>query len=124
MGIDVRYGNVAMAKKVPNLSDIGTVRSAGTIERSLIEPNEQMMPINRPVHVVTKEGKAIDGRRLNEDTYTVQMADGDGRLYSLVKSDLREFKISTRSDMPSFKGDLTQSELSDVVAYLLSLKGQ
>ena len=83
-----------------------------------------MMPINRPVHVVTKKGKAIDGRRLNEDTYTVQMADGDGRLYSLVKSELREFKISTRSEMPSFEGKFTSAELADVVAYLLSLKGQ
>ena len=39
-----------------------------------------MMPINRPVHIVTREGKTIDGRRVNEDTYTVQVADQDGRL--------------------------------------------
>ena len=34
-----------------------------------------MMPINRPVRVVTKDGTIINGRRLNEDTYIVQIID-------------------------------------------------
>ena len=34
-----------------------------------------MMPINRPVRIVTKDGRTITGRRLNEDTYTVQLID-------------------------------------------------
>ena len=29
-------------------------------------------PINRPVRVVTKDGTTINGRRLNEDTYSLQ----------------------------------------------------
>src|SRR6185312_13506419 len=66
------------SRKAPDLSDIGSVRSAGSIERSLVEPSVQMMPINRPVHIVTREGKVIDGRRVNEDTYTVQIADQEG----------------------------------------------
>ena len=71
------------------------MRSAGSLERSLRDPNSQMMPINRPVRVVTRDGKVITGRRLNEDTYTVQISDEEGRLHSLVKSELREFNVST-----------------------------
>jgi putative heme-binding domain-containing protein len=112
------------SRKAPDLSDVGSVRSAGSIERSLNEPNVQMMPINRPVHIVTRDGKAIDGRRVNEDTYTVQIADQEGRLLSLQKSDLREFTVSTKSNMPSYKGELTPAEMSDLVSYLLTLKGQ
>jgi putative heme-binding domain-containing protein len=112
------------SRKAPDLSDIGATRSAGSLERSLVDPNSQMIPINRPVHVVTRGGKAIEGRRLNEDTYTVQLADSEGRLVSLVKSDLKEFTIATKSPMPSYKGELTEAELADLVAYLLSLKGQ
>ena len=83
-----------------------------------------MMPINRPVRIVTRDGKVITGRRLNEDTYTVQIADEDGRLYSLVKSELREFTVSTTSTMPSYEKELTSEEIADVVSYLLSLKGR
>jgi len=82
------------------------------------------MPINRPVHVITAAGKVIDGRRLNEDTYSVQLIDDQERLVSLVKSDLREYTIVTTSPMPSYKDRLTPDEMSDVVAYLLSLKGR
>lgn len=112
------------SRKGPNLSDIGANRSAGSLERSLIDPSSQMWPINRPVRIVTKSGRVINGRRLNEDTYTVQIADEEGQLISLNKADLREFTVSTRSTMPSFKDELSAEELADVVTYLLSLKGQ
>jgi putative heme-binding domain-containing protein len=112
------------SRKAPDLSSIGANRSAGEIERALTDPNGQMKPINRPVHVVTKTGQTIEGRRLNEDTYTVQLTDGDGNLISLTKRDLREMKIGTQSLMPSYKGELSTDDLADLVSYLLSLKEQ
>lgn len=111
------------SRKGPDLSDIGALRSAGSIERTLLDPSNQMMPIHRPVRIVTRDGRVIQGRRLNEDTYTVQLADEEGRLISMAKVDLREFTISTKSAMPSYKGELSSEELADLVAYLLSLKG-
>ena len=108
----------------PDLSDVGAQRSASSLQRSLTDPTSQMMPINRPVRLVTRDGKTINGRRLNEDTYTVQLVDDQGKLASFVKADLREFTIVTVSPMPSFKDRLTEAELADVVAYLLSLKGR
>ena len=65
------------------------------------------MPINRPVRAVTKDGRSINGRRLNEDTYTVQLIDEQERLVSLTKADLREYTILTASPMPSYKDRLT-----------------
>ena len=82
-----------------------------------------MMPINRPVRAVTRDGTVINGRRLNEDTYTVQLIDDRERLVSLNKVDLREYTISTASPMPSYKSTLSADEMADLVAYLLSLKG-
>ena len=108
----------------PNLSDIGAVRSPASLERSLLDPSSQMMPINRPVRVVTKDGTVINGRRLNEDTYGLQIMDERERLHSLVKADLREYTISKTSPMPPFKDKLSKGEIADLVAYLLSLKGQ
>lgn len=108
----------------PDLSDIGANRSPGSMQRSLLDPSSQMFPINRPVRIVTRDGRVINGRRLNEDTYTVQISDQDGRLVSLNKSDLREFTIQTKSNMPSYTDELTSDEIADVISYLLSLKGQ
>jgi len=110
-------------RSAPDLSDIGSVRSPGSLQRSLVDPSSQMMPINRPVRAVTRDGKVISGRRLNEDTYSVQLIDDQERLVSLTKADLRELAILKTSPMPSFKDSLTSSEQADVIAYLLSLKG-
>jgi putative heme-binding domain-containing protein len=114
---------VSGSRVAPDLSDIGAMRSAASIQRSLVDPSSQMMPINRPVRIVMKDGRTINGRRLNEDTYTVQIIDDQERLVSLTKADLREYTIVTTSPMPSFRHTLGEDELSDLLAYLLSLKG-
>ncbi len=112
------------SRVAPDLSDIGATRSASSLLRSVTDPTSQMMPINRPVRVVTRDGRVINGRRLNEDTYTVQLLDDQEKLVSLTKADLREYTILTASPMPPSKDRLTDVELADVVAYLLSLKGR
>ena len=112
------------SRVAPDLSDIGAVRSAASLLRSLTDPTSQMMPINRPIRAVTRDGRTITGRRLNEDTYTVQLIDDQERLVSLTKADLREYTILTASPMPSYRDQLTADEIADVVAYLLSLKGR
>jgi putative heme-binding domain-containing protein len=118
-----RVNNVG-SRKAPDLSDVGAVRSAGSLERSLRDPSSQMMPINRPLRVVTRDGRTINGRRLNEDTYSIQLVDDKERLHSVLKADLKEFTISKTSPMPSYKSTLNPNEIADVIGYLLSLKGQ
>jgi putative heme-binding domain-containing protein len=107
----------------PDLSDIGATRAADALWRSLLDPTSAMRPINRPVRIVTKDGRTISGRRLNEDTYSVQIMDDHEKLMSLMKSDLREFTVLKVSTMPSYKGTLTTQEIADIVSYLVSLKG-
>ena len=108
----------------PDLSDIGATRSPSALVRHLTAPSDQMMPVNRPVRLTMKNGRTMIGRRLNEDTYTVQIMDGEGNLVSVAKADVREFQIQTTSTMPSYKDRLTAQQLSDLITYLLSLKGQ
>lgn len=118
-----RAGRVG-SRVAPNLSDIGSQRSPGSIQRSLVDPSSQMMPINRPVHLVKKDGTIVNGRRLNEDTYSLQIIDDKERLHSILKADLKEFTISKTSPMPSYKETLDSTEIADLLGYLLSLKGQ
>lgn len=115
--------NGAGSRLAPDLSDVGAGRSPAILHLSLVDPTSAMLPINRSVRVVTRDGKTIKGRRLNEDTYTLQLMDDQERLVSLSKSDLREYEIVKASAMPSYKDTLTTDEIADVVAYLLSLRG-
>jgi putative heme-binding domain-containing protein len=107
----------------PDLGDVGALRTAELLHRTLLDPAGSMLPVNRPVRAVTKDGKAINGRRLNEDTYTVQIIDEQERLVSLTKADLREFAVLKTTPMPSYKDKFSAQELADLEAYLLSLKG-
>ena len=117
-----RIGNEG-SRAGPNLTDIGAIRTAGMLADTLVDPSAAMLPINRPVRIVTADGTLITGRRLNEDTYTVQIISDDERLLSLDKSDLREFTVLTTSSMPSYEETLTEQERADVLAYLLTLRG-
>jgi putative heme-binding domain-containing protein len=107
----------------PDLTEIGRLRQPAAIQRSLVDPNSAMQPINRPVRATTRDGTVITGRRLNEDLFSVQIISDDGRLRSFVKSELRDWAVSTISTMPSYKDSLSASELADLVAYVVSLKG-
>jgi putative heme-binding domain-containing protein len=105
----------------PDLSEIGSARSAAMLEDTLLDPAANARPGNRSIRAVTKTGAVITGRRLNEDTWTVQIMDSNERLVSLVKDDLKEYTV-LRSTMPSYKDKLSAVERADLLAYLLSLR--
>lgn len=110
-------------RAAPDLSNIGAIRTAASLRRALLDPDEALLPINRPVRAVHRDGSIVTGRRLNEDTFTVQLIDENGRLVSLGKSDLRELAVSAEASMPSYANELTDAERADLVAYLLTLQG-
>jgi putative heme-binding domain-containing protein len=108
----------------PDLSDIGFIRRPGQILTSLTNPSKATMPINRTVTIVTRDGRTIHGRRFNEDTFLVQLIDAEGKILSIDKADIRSYVIGMASDMPSFQAQLDNNALADLLAYLVSLKGQ
>lgn len=108
----------------PDLSDIGLQRdSAEELQRSILEPDAEILPRNRFFRVVTRDGNTITGRLLNHDTFSVQLIDPKERLLAFQKSALREHGFVKSSLMPSYRGKLTPEELNDVIAYLATLKG-
>src|ERR1017187_2911398 len=107
----------------PELSDVGARTSPADLLASLLRPDERVLPTHWYVRVVTRDGRTFTGRRLNEDTYSVQLIDGREKLVSLVKGDLQEYELIKKSPMPSYEGKLTAEQLGDLVAYLASLTG-
>jgi putative heme-binding domain-containing protein len=107
----------------PDLSDIGKLRRAVDIEHSLVAPNDEVLPQNRYFRAVTRDGQNITGRLLNQDTFSVQIIDSNEKLRSLKRSDLREAEFRKDSPMPSYRDKLSSTELADLVAFLVSMKG-
>ncbi|MFK7863884.1 MAG: c-type cytochrome [Pseudohongiellaceae bacterium] len=105
----------------PDLSAIGIRRTAASLQRNMIDPASAILPINRPIRLLTRNEETVTGRRLNEDTYTVQLIDSQNRLRSFVKADLVSYEVSMEpSKTPT---TLSSEEVADVVGYLLTLRG-
>jgi putative heme-binding domain-containing protein len=107
----------------PDLSDIGALHRAIELQQSLIDPGAVVLPQNRAVKVVTKDGTTVTGRLMNQDTFTLQLIDSQDRLRSFPVADLRQHSVLTTSSMPSYKDRLSSQEQADIVAYLVSLRG-
>ncbi len=112
------------SRTAPALDDIGFIRRPGQILTSLTDPTKGTMPINRSVTIFTADGRTIHGRRFNEDTFSVQLIDQQENVLSINKSDIRRFDVSMTSQMPSYRGRLSDVELADLLAYLVSLRGK
>ena len=107
----------------PDLTDIGANRTLEQIQASLVDPDAEILPENRSYRVVTRDGATITGSLLNHDTFQVLLRDQKAQLRSFTKSELREHGFVAASPMPSYRSTLSGEELTDVVAYLASLKG-
>lgn len=111
------------ARVGPDLSEVGSLRRGVELQKSLLDPNAEVLVQNRYYRAVTKAGVEITGRLLNEDTFSVQLLDTKERLMNLQKANLREAAFVDKSPMPSFKDKLNTQELDDVIGYLMTLKG-
>ena len=106
----------------PDLTDIGAARRPDQLERSILDPDVEIIPANRVVRVVTNKGVTVTGRLLNQDTFTIQIIDAKEQLQTFEKSALREFGFAPKSPMPSARGKLSAAEVADLVGYLATLK--
>jgi len=108
----------------PDLSKVGSRRSPAYLGKALTDPGSALPEGFLMVRVVSRDGGAIEGIRLNEDTFTIQIRDLGNRLHSFRKADLAEFnKEFGKSPMPSYKATLEAAEIIDLVAYLAGLRG-
>lgn len=107
----------------PTLSAVGLRRSVAHLRGKLIDPSKDIPENYRMVQATLKSGKSISGVRLNEDTYSIQIRDVSGGLYSFWKDELNHIVEEKKTVMPAYAGRLTDAELDDVAAYLSTLRG-
>lgn len=107
----------------PDLTNVGRRRGLVFLEESLVKPEAFVSNTFRAVQLVMKTGPAVSGVRLNEDDLSVQLRDLGGNLRSISKESVKEIRRDKPSLMPSYATRLSKSEMTDLLAYLNSLKG-
>jgi putative heme-binding domain-containing protein len=109
-------------EKGPDLSVIGSQRSAEHLREAILNPDAVIAREYRTFKVTHKNGTAYSGFLMNEDTYHVQLHDTAKGLVTVARRDIRKLDIDPHSSMPSFKGKLSDSEVNDLVAWLSTLQ--
>jgi cytochrome c oxidase cbb3-type subunit III len=117
----------------PDLGSTGQGRSTEYIVESIRNPSrrlaqgisEAMKEFSQEYETVTvtdEQGKKFQGVVLNEDNFTLQMLDTREQLHLFQKDKLKSYEKSRESLMPKYdEKQLSEKDLRDIVAYLLSV---
>lgn len=118
----------------PELTEVGLRRNADYLRRALTDPDADSPETVRPfsgrvdgflsVRLVAPEGE-FEGLRVAEDEFSVQLRDLSGSIHSFEKDALSHYeKAFGHSLMPGYDTRLDATEVDDLVAYLMTLKGE
>jgi len=120
----------------PDLTTIGTQRAAALLRNEVLDPGANLPTDTSGLaervayhayqlyRVTLKDGKQVEGMRVNEDSFSIQLRDAKGEIHSVQKFNVQNIEeLPRKSFMPSYKGKLTDEQLNDLVAYLASLGG-
>jgi len=110
------------ASGAPELPDAARRLSHSELRQALLEPDATVAPEYWGWKGTLRGQQVVEGRRLNEDTFSVQVMDRSGRLRTIPKTALLKVVHEPRSPMPSYQGKLKESEIDDVLTYLESLR--
>lgn len=120
----------------PELTNVGAARGLAYLRRALRDPGAEL-PAGPGIsyagseHVryllvraVPMSGPPITGIRVNEDAFTIQVRDTGGAIHSLEKRRLRALeKLFHASLMPTAGPVYSNTEIDDIVSYLMTLRG-
>jgi putative heme-binding domain-containing protein len=106
----------------PDLTGIGIRRNLAHLRTSLTDPGADTPDDYAFLRATTHAGRTIQGVRVNEDTFSIQIRDASNAVHSLWKHELRELNKDLKySPMPSYR-HLSAAALDGLVAYLSSLQ--
>jgi cytochrome c oxidase cbb3-type subunit 3 len=107
----------------PQLTTIGRSRPPKYFYEFLRDPGKNPPAGYALVRVVSKDGHATTGIRVSEDTFTIVLRDVGGHFYSFDKPKLKTIEPQPGKTVMSSYGNLSATDMDNLVAYLSSLKG-
>lgn len=107
----------------PDLSHLASRAERAYLLESVIAPNAKIAPGFDTVVITTKkDNQTLAGTLKSEDDRRIVIAQADGKLATVDKSDIASRTAAAISAMPPMGGILNPHELRDVIAYLASRK--
>lgn len=106
----------------PDLSRVGERRDPEELLSDIVSPDEDVGPRWWTLRITGPDGTLREGSRMNEDSFSLRIMDGDANLWSFSKSQIQSYERVEESTMPSYSQTLTDGEVDDLIAYLFSLR--
>ncbi len=107
-----------------DLTAVATFRSAAYLRRKILFPDSSRVSGYDVEVVRTRTGVLYSGVVKRETETELLLVERDGTVHTLPKAAIAKREISASSMMPGNYGELLRSrQVRDLVAYLLTLKG-
>lgn len=107
----------------PDLTAIGTVRSAEDLLEAIVYPSASFVRSYEPMTVKTKDDEERTGILKRDDERGVTLVTGPNAVLTLNREDVVEVTPSTVSVMPAgLEEQLSRQELADLLAFLKNTK--
>jgi len=108
----------------PDLSAIGAARGPRSLRESLVDPGAAHPPGYLVATVTAGNATPVHGIVVDEDVFWIHLRDATGQVRTIRKTDgIRVERDTKASIMPSYAARFSEAELTDLVAYLSSLRG-
>ena len=109
----------------PDLSRIGSARSRAALVSRIREGIRPRSDSGfAPVMLTTEDGQSVRGVTKNEDMFSIQIMEVEGRIQGFEKDSLKALDKPTVSLMPIFGSNrLNEGDLNDLVSSLQTLRG-
>ncbi|GLR71883.1 DUF7133 domain-containing protein [Agaribacter marinus] len=114
-----RVNGVGSAFVGPQLTGVGEQFSKEYLLRALVDPSAEIAIRYGSVTLILKSGETLTGTYMGEDENSISVKNGDTTVYQ--KADVQEIKRAA-SGMPPMNLLLSDREIRDVLAYLVSLR--
>jgi putative heme-binding domain-containing protein len=107
----------------PDLSTIGANREARDLIESIVFPSASIVRQYEPYNLLTDSGRTYDGLIVRETADTLYVQQQTGEPVTVPRAEIVVRQPSAVSIMPKgLEQTLTEQQLADIVAWLLSLK--
>lgn len=103
----------------PELTSIGTVRSADDLLEAIVEPSASLVRSYEPVSITTRDGEERLGILRRDDAQGVTLITGPGSTLQIDRGNITAMTPSTVSLMPTgLDEQISRQELADLIEFL------